>query len=305
MKPRIRISFSGGRTSALMTKLLHEQFGESHDILTTFANTGCEHEATLEFVRRCDEAFGLRCVWLEAVTDPEEGKGITSQIMTFETASRSGEPFEAYIAKYGIPNMTTPNCTTRLKELPMDHYTHKVHGWEPLSYDTAIGIRADEADRMSAKMQAKRFIYPLVKAGITKEDVSRFWKSQPFDLQIPGDHFGNCTWCWKKSLRKLMTLAKEDTTVFDFPARMEREYGHVKAGTDYAATGPDGRRHFFRQHLDTTDIIRMAKEPFDKYSDRKVQPTLFDGVDWELDPLDIGGGCGDSCEVGADTYEIP
>lgn len=33
MKPRLAISFSGGRTSAVMTKLCLERYRESHDIV--------------------------------------------------------------------------------------------------------------------------------------------------------------------------------------------------------------------------------------------------------------------------------
>lgn len=293
-KPRIRASFSGGRTSGLMMHFLHEMLGDTHEIVTTFANTGCEHEGTLEFVNRCDTHFGWGVVWLEARFHAD-GEGTTSQVVTYSTASRNGEPFEAYIAKYGIPNMTSKNCTSRLKECPMDHYTHKVLGWERLSYDTAIGIRADEFDRMSSRHKELRLIYPLVDLRITKADVLAFWKSQPFDLEIPGEHYGNCMWCWKKSKRKLLTLAKNSPEVFDFPARMEREFGTVKAGPDYKATGPDGRRHFFRGHLDTADLIAEAQQGgFVEFDGSQTAYPLFDHL------MDTGSGCGDSCEIGAD-----
>jgi 3'-phosphoadenosine 5'-phosphosulfate sulfotransferase (PAPS reductase)/FAD synthetase len=50
---RLLVSFSGGETSALMTKLCHERLSDQYDeILTVFSNTGQEDEATLEFVDR-------------------------------------------------------------------------------------------------------------------------------------------------------------------------------------------------------------------------------------------------------------
>jgi len=39
-------------------------------------------------------------------------------LVTFETASRNGEPFEEMIQKYGITNMQSPQCTRNLKGLP-------------------------------------------------------------------------------------------------------------------------------------------------------------------------------------------
>lgn len=59
MKPLL-ISFSGGRTSAYMTKLIMDkQIKLLNDFkpFVVFANTGCEHPKTLEFVQKCDEVF--------------------------------------------------------------------------------------------------------------------------------------------------------------------------------------------------------------------------------------------------------
>ena len=47
---KLAISFSGGRTSALMMQMLLKRKHEFSDIRITFANTGCEHPATLDFV---------------------------------------------------------------------------------------------------------------------------------------------------------------------------------------------------------------------------------------------------------------
>ena len=88
---RLAISFSGGRSSAVMTKILLEKLADSHEIIVTFANTGCEHEATLQFVRDCDMIWNFKTVWLEAVIGPE-GVGPRAKVVTFETASRNGDP---------------------------------------------------------------------------------------------------------------------------------------------------------------------------------------------------------------------
>lgn len=296
-KPKLAVSFSGGRTSAVMTKLVLERYGKTHDIKVCFANTGCEHDNTLNFIKKCDDHWGFGTTWVEAVVNPEHGKGIRHKVVDFESASRNGEPFEAFIAKHGIPNMTAPNCTNKLKEEVMNSWRREF-GWtlgKNRNYQIAIGIRADEIDRISARAEEEGWIYPLASWGWTKQMVKDECARWPFDLDLKGEHYGNCTWCWKKSKRKLMTLALESPETFSFPKRMEREYGSVKADK---AAGRDGRRVFFREYMSAEDIFAEAdKGGFDLYRDmdRDEQLLLFDHV------LDLGSGCGESCEIGADS----
>lgn len=289
MKPRLAISFSGGRTSAVMTKLCLEQYLDTHEIVVTFANTGCEHPATLDFVKACDDNWGFNTVWLEAVVGPS-GIGIRHRVVSYETASRKGEPFEAYIAKHGIPNRTAPQCTSRLKTEVMEDYLKSL-GWQTIvgkrDYQTVIGIRADEIDRMSSQADRYKFIYPLIDMGWTKDMVNAYMRRYDFDLALPNDAFGNCVWCWKKSLRKLLTVAKADPSNFDFPARMEAEYGTFKADKS------GGQRVFFREFRSTQDILAMSKFPFVPYQDSS-QITIWDEM------LDLGGACNDGCEISHD-----
>ena len=285
---RLAISFSGGRTSAVMTKLLLEKYRNTDlEISVTFANTGCEHPATLEFIRRCDEEFGFGTVWLEGVAGPE-GVGMRHKVVDFESACRDGSVFEEYISKYGIPGPSHPQCTSRLKEEVMYDYRRSL-GWHHKSYYTAIGIRADEADRCSVKAKERGFVYPLVEMGITKDMVKAECGKWPFDLELPGDHYGNCVWCWKKSMRKLMTVAKESPEWFEFPARMEEKYGRHKQ--------PHGQpdRRFFRKYMSARDVVEASKGPFVPYADSR-QMSFFEMDDF----LDYGSGCGESCEIGAD-----
>jgi len=289
MKPRLAISNSGGRTSAVMTKLCLDKYSDTHEIVVTFANTGCEHPATLDFVKACDENWGFNTVWLEAVVGPP-GVGIRHRVVSYETASRKGEPFEAYIAKHGIPNRTAPQCSSRLKTEVMEDYLKSL-GWKTTlrkrDYWTAIGIRVDEIDRMSSQANRYKFLYPLIDMGWTKDMVNAYMRQYDFDLALPNDAFGNCVWCWKKSLRKLLTVAKADPSNFDFPARMEAEYGTFKADKS------GGRRVFFREFRSTQDILAMSKLPFVPYQDSS-QITIWDEM------LDLGGACNDGCEIGHD-----
>jgi hypothetical protein len=293
LKDRISISFSGGKTSAYMTKMLLDHFREhepQREILVTFANTGQEHEETLKFVDRCDKAFGFGVVWLEAVVDPRKGKGIRHKVVSFETASRLGEPFEAYIKKHGIPNRMYNQCTSRLKTEPMESF-RKERGWKKGTYSTAIGIRADEMDRVSLTGMVRwDLFYPCADSGVTKGDVREWWLLQDFNLNIP-EHLGNCKWCWKKSKRKLLTLGKNYPEIFVFPARMEHD--HALAGGERKDGEARRPRVFFRGEQTALDILREASEGnFIPYEDDKFIP--FD------DELDVGGACGESCEIYSD-----
>jgi 3'-phosphoadenosine 5'-phosphosulfate sulfotransferase (PAPS reductase)/FAD synthetase len=295
MKPKLLISFSGGRTSAVMTKMLWDYHKDTHDIRITFANTGCEHPATLDFVHECETHFNWPVVWLETVVNPERGQGVKHKIVNYETASRNGEPFEEVVKKYGIFNMTSPACTARLKTDVMESYV-KSQGFirgKKRNYFTAIGIRADEMDRVSARREELGFIYPLVDWEMTKRDIALEIKKWSFDLQIPNDAYGNCVWCWKKTMRKHLTLAKQDPSIFDFPKRMEEEYSHVNGHTKAAH---EGRRYWFRKHLTVDDIIATSRDTeFTEYVDDPYEH----GIDF--DPaLDTGSACGESCEIGAD-----
>lgn len=295
IKPRIAASFSGGRSSAVMVDQLLQKLGSTHEIVFTFVNTGKEEEATLDFVDAVDRHFcrprGHRVIWLEAVI--REGRnGPAAKEVTYETACRKGGPFEAALAKHGIPCASHPQCTSRLKEEPMNWYRRHVLGWLPGTYDTAIGIRADEIDRVSSKKDEKRFIYPLADWGWRKRDVSQYMARFEWDLKIPGDHWGNCDCCWKKSLRKLMTRAQENPAVFDWWAEMEAKYGAIHNSDE----PQDKPRVFFRKNRSAKDIVELAATTkFEPYEDDKYDdPELFDH--W----WDVGSACGESCEIGAD-----
>lgn len=271
---RLLISFSGGRTSGQMAWLLKKDAGYG-EIKTVFANTGQEDERTLEFVHRCDKEWGLNLVWVEAVVNPQKRKGTTHRVVSFETATRDPSLFERMIEKYGIPNKNYPHCTRELKLQPITHYLRSI-GWSKGSYDTAIGIRADELDRVIPDYRERNIIYPLMDLKIRKEDVFKFWDKQPFDLAAP-EHRGNCVWCWKKSLRKHLTLAQENPELYDFPKRMEKDHAITNA--------TDGKpRVFFRERKTAVDILELAsKGDFEKFVDKRL--------------LDVAGSCSESCEL--------
>tara|TARA_R100001244_G_scaffold105520_1_gene78269 strand:- start:268 stop:1254 length:987 start_codon:yes stop_codon:yes gene_type:complete len=292
LKKKIAISFSGGKTSAYMTKMLMDRFRDDpeYEVVVTFANTGEEHEETLKFVDRCDKAFDLDVVWLEAEVIPEKGVGTTFRVVDFESASRDGRPFEDVIKKYGIPNKSYNHCTRETKLAPLQKFVNST-GWHKGDVSWAVGIRYDEMDRVSlTSMVTRNVFYPCVDAQVTNKDVIDFWAEQSFNLNIPS-HLGNCKWCWKKSKRKLLTLFVDHPEFFDFPLRMEREYALV-AGKRRDGGEEVRKRTFFRENKSGLDLLELSKLPFEPFSDHNY-------VEFDSD-MDVGGSCGESCEVFSD-----
>lgn len=297
---RLLVSFSGGETSAYMTWWIRKNWRDRYgNIVVVFANTGEEWEATLEFVRRCDERFGFGTVWIEAVQHPNEKRAPSHRIVTFETAARAGEPFEDAIRKYGIPNTKFKDCTRNLKTRAMESYARSI-GWENGSYDLALGIRIDEMDRQSTEAARRRLVYPLISPHPTsKKNFNAWWRRQNFRLELTS-YQGNCKWCWKKSLRKHLTIISETPEVYDFPRRMEALYG--KVGGEFrhdpsqrrSPLPPEYHRTFFRGNLSVDDLFAEYESRRGKFVPAGNENQRYD------DLLDVGAGCEESCEVFAD-----
>ena len=278
VKEKIVVSFSGGKTSAYMSQWLVKEYGHKYEFIFIFANTGLECEETLVFVDKCDKAFGLNVVWVEAVVNPIHGKGITHKVVDFKTAARNGEPFEAHIAKSGIPNANKPQCSDRLKALPIEHYK-KVSGLKGVRH--CIGIRKDE-ERRKSESSVKKFniIYPLCDwEEIDKQDVNSFWEDQEFTLELD-EHQGNCKTCWKKSDKKLWLIALEEPKKFTFMLDMEDKYQHIKPNDDGKP------RVFFRRHRGVNELMAEA-EKLDSVTLRKM-------IGYKDDQE---SGCSESCEA--------
>lgn len=274
-KEKLLICFSGGRTSAYMTEMLLREYSHRYEFLVCFANTGWEHEKTLEFVNKCDKRWGGIVVWLEAVTHHKKGIAPTHKIVTFETASREQYPFEQMVIKMGLPNKGYPHCTRDLKEYPILSFV-KSKGWQlgrkkngevilP-DYKTAIGIRADEPRRIKRNITIQNKCYPLVDLFPTdKVDVLNFWEEQAFDLDIP-EHLGNCVGCFKKADKKLMMVMRDEPSAFDFAARIEAKYGHVGKNM-LRGIHVDAPRTMYRKYMTVSTLIKM-------FSDSEYSPVL-------------------------------
>ena len=211
------ISFSGGRTSAYMLKkVLDAGGGQLPDqAIVCFANTGKEEEATLKFVNDCSVNWGVKIHWIE-YQDHEDPVHRYKEV-TYETASRKGEPFEAIIRKRQyLPNPVTRFCTSELKIRTMACFLKHSGLFDDctkseLENASWIGLRYDEA-RRAVKIADKRRI-PLFTAKVSVQDVGDFWEKQPFNLQLPTYKgrtlAGNCDLCFLKPMNQVATLIAE------------------------------------------------------------------------------------------------
>lgn len=212
----VQISFSGGRTSAYMLhQILAANGGLPERAKVVFANTGREMPETFDFVAEVGERWNVPIVWVEFRAEKP-----LFEVVSHNSASRDGEPFEALIRKRRmLPNQAMRFCTSELKVLAAKRYL-VAQGWR--RWTNAVGIRADEASRIRPAPDGERWTrwFPLADAGVTKATVMEFWRRQPFDLRVP-QGLGNCDGCFLKSEATLAALARDHPDRHAWWERME------------------------------------------------------------------------------------
>ncbi|MEN5136134.1 MULTISPECIES: phosphoadenosine phosphosulfate reductase family protein [unclassified Pseudomonas] len=273
------VSFSGGRTSAYMLRQVLDNNDDLSDLVVTFANTGKEHPATLEFVRECAEHWSVPIVWLE-FRDNEAG----FEVVDFASASRQGEPFEALIRKRKyLPNPVTRFCTIDLKIRIIHKYLRSLGlSTEETPVDMMTGIRADEPRRVvkirhrksTSESKWATMVMPLAEAGVGVQDVTAFWEGQPFDLMLPTINGrtleGNCDLCFLKGAKQVYSIIASDRPKAEWWARMESS---VVSGGKFTGDGARFRsdRPSYQQMLDYSDT------QFDMFADHDEAISCFCG----------------------------
>ena len=273
---KLLISFSGGRTSAYMMIWCLLYLRDQYEMIVVFANTGKEDEKTLEFIQKCEEYFLIKIIWIESIPVTEKGWGVGFKEVDFNTASRKGEPFEAMIAKLGIPTTNAPFCSIQLKRKAIQAYLKSI-GWK--KYYTAIGIRIDEVDRISVSYKKDRVLYPLISQEPTRKDfILDFWKKQIFDLEV-AEGFGNCDNCWKKPIGNLVRNARTAPDTYNWWQEMTDKYGHYNPRSSKLKPP----FNFYRGNLSPKDIFKLSKMPDSEISKYASKEKL--------------DGCSETCEV--------
>jgi 3'-phosphoadenosine 5'-phosphosulfate sulfotransferase (PAPS reductase)/FAD synthetase len=277
------VSFSGGRTSAYMLRQVLDSNDDQSDLVVTFANTGKEHPATLEFVRECAERWAVPIIWLE-FRDNEAG----FEVVDFASASRQGEPFEALIRKRKyLPNPVTRFCTIDLKIRIIHKYLRSLGlSTENNPVDMMTGIRADEPRRVmkirhrksTSESKWATMVMPLADAGVGVQDVTDFWAAQPFDLMLPTINGrtleGNCDLCFLKGAKQVYSIIASDcgerVRKADWWARMER--------TAVSSSGITGNGALFRfDRPSYQQMIDYSDTQFDMFADQDEAIECFCG----------------------------
>lgn len=247
MKENILVAFSGGRTSAYMSWWLIENMSHLYNFKFVYANTGLEHEKTLEFVNKVDKLFNLNLTWVEA--DIKNGADATYSVVDFKSATRDNSLFKDMAKIYGLMNRVFIHCTRELKNRPIKKFASSLWGGD---YRIALGIRHDEFHRVKNREDA---IYPLATiCKVSKKDVLSFWNRQPFDLDLD-EHLGNCVGCYKKSDKKLKMIADECPSAFEPFIELENEFSFIKSVSE------DEPRIIYRHFRTAFEVQNNLKLP--------------------------------------------
>lgn len=247
----VQIAFSGGRTSAYMLHQILEANGDLPDrVEVTFQNTGREMPETLDFVQECGERWDVRITWIEY-----RGVAPHFEIVSHNSASRDGEPFEALIEKRKfLPNQQARFCSTELKVRAAKRYLRSI-GWD--YWTNCVGIRADERRRLKpegVKLGDRWTIWqPLAHANVSKHDVALFWRRQAFDLRLENvggrTPLGNCDGCFLKSEANIAALTREHPERAAWWERMEARAREMTSGTGGTFSKRYSRREL-RRYID-------------------------------------------------------
>lgn len=228
------ISFSGGRTSAYMLKLILDAHGGTlpDNVHVCFANTGKEREETLRFVHDCATVWNVRVRWLEWRPKVRGAAADTRYAeVGYNSADREGVWFAELIRrKQYLPNPIMRYCTIELKIRVMRDFM-LAQGYK--NWVNAVGLRADEMHRVFKAIERNesgkerfRTVMPMASTGSAREfgrtelDVRRFWASQPFDLALK-PHEGNCDLCFLKGRDKRAAIIRNHPELADWWARQE------------------------------------------------------------------------------------
>jgi hypothetical protein len=176
-------NFSGGKTSAYMVI----KYYKPGDIVL-FCDTGREHPKTYKFINDFEAYEGIEIVRI----------GDSNSFINF----LSKRDFEQ------IPNRVKRSCTIELKIKPARRYLRKLG---LIKYENIIGFRSDEPQRVKKAKQRWKQVktsYPLFYDGIDKQIINDYWKSKPYNLEIPSI-LGNCTLCFMKGKNATMAILRE------------------------------------------------------------------------------------------------
>lgn len=176
-------NFSGGRTSAYMTIQ-----GYRPGDFVIFTDTGREHPKTYKFIN-----------------DFEAFENIPVTRISYKNSKNAFRTLLEFKRFKVIPNRVKRFCTPELKVKTCKRYLRSIGVQK---FENYIGFRADEPNRKRKQYAKKVFNkYPLFDAGITKPMILEYFKTKPYDLEIPAI-LGNCDLCFMKGKNAIIAILK-------------------------------------------------------------------------------------------------
>ena len=272
------VSFSGGRTSAYLCKVMIDTYGKDN-VDFIYMDTGAEHPKTYEFIKSVNAFLGLELVCLRGNFDSELGVGATYDVVDVDSLSCDLKPFSSYANKYGTPTVAGASCTSRMKEETHDRYCNEIYGKG--SYETWIGIRADEPRRLKGIGKRADLRYMAEITDAEKQDVLDYWGRQDFDLEIE-EHLGNCVFCVKKGANKIALAAREEPSLY---AEFLGIISNANDRKDLTKKPP--KEVMYRDFQTITGIVDAYKDK----SINEIRQTIKG-----MKSMDTGS-CSESCEV--------
>lgn len=279
-------SVSAGYSSVMMATMMSKWYPD-HNIIYVMANTSKERAESLEFMNECDKHFGLKMYWIESIINSQKGVGSGFKVVDYKDLKRDGEIFESGIKVYGIPSKINKWCNREMKLIPLTKFADFIFGKN--NYSVAVGLRADEIDRVRKDYRTNNVFYPLIDNKIDSRLRNKFWKDQPIKLKIPS-YKGNCDLCFAKSNRKNMTVLTEEPKVGFWWGDMEDKYSEIPIeGKDsYNTYAENGGHFFYRGNTSLKELVLMAQNPLKKATDEYI---------YEYDLFDAEDECGSGCVV--------
>lgn len=231
---QIFASISGGRSSAVMARLLQTSAGYSRfPKHYAFCNTSRESDGTYEFLRKMQLDWKLPIVYLEGVYSKSAGEGVKARSVSFHNLRRDGSLFEEmveHVSKYsdkGLPHSERPFCSDYLKARVARSFMRDIVGTR--RYVTALGYRFEDMPKRvtySVLEQRKDIICPLIsdfKFPLSQYDIEMFLSLNTFDLGH-SSKLGNCKICYKASDLNIKNRAAVYPEDADWVRYMETKY---------------------------------------------------------------------------------
>ena len=171
------VSFSGGRTSAYLCKVMIDTFGrENVDFI--YMDTGAEHPKTYEFIRKVNNEFNLNLTCLRTDFSSPLGAGNGFKVVDVNSIDTDLKSFSEMTYKYGVPYIGGMFCTDRMKLVPFTKYCQETYGRG--NFETWLGIRADEPARVFGSK-----LYRSLKEtiGLDDEDLIKMYSTNHLDRE--------------------------------------------------------------------------------------------------------------------------